>query len=62
MKILIFMAGVLVGTLISSPVIEAAGAKIVGSGFVYGVEVTIDGEAICSDPYYWEVTKELECE
>lgn len=38
-------------------------AKIVGdNGFLMGYEITKDGETICSDPYVWVGTQEMECD
>jgi len=60
----LFLGAVLgfgIATLI--PTASASVARIVGgSGYVMGIDVTINGNTLCSDPYYWEATKELECE
>lgn len=42
--------------------VAAGGAKIIGTGYLTGVTVEIDGDEVCTDPYYWSATNTLECE
>lgn len=57
-----FIMGFLAG-LATAMAISAFAAKMVGSnGFLSGWEITKDGEEICSDPYVWVSTKEIECD
>jgi hypothetical protein len=52
-----FIAGLLVGSTAS-----VLAAKLVGSdGYLMGWEVTLDGDEVCSDPYIWTSTREIEC-
>ncbi|GIK84792.1 MAG: hypothetical protein BroJett026_02730 [Betaproteobacteria bacterium] len=53
-----FMLGVMVGVAAS-----AAAARLVGdNGYLIGWEVTVNGEQVCSDPYVWTSTREIECD
>jgi hypothetical protein len=53
-----FVAGVLVGGAVS-----VFAARIVGAdGHLSGWEVHVDGEEVCSDPYIWTSTREIECD
>ncbi len=56
-----FALGILVGLLLGL-ITTAFAAKIVGnSGYLTGWDVQYEGETICSGPYIWPITKEIEC-
>jgi hypothetical protein len=60
------LIGLVLGILLSSVITVGAGvagSKIIGSGYLTGVDVTDDdGDTICSDPFYYSSTKELQCD
>lgn len=56
-----FLVGFLLGlaTALSLPTLAA---RLVGDDdFLIGWTVTLEGEAVCSDPYVWLSTREIEC-
>lgn len=62
---LILTLGFVMGMFAAGSVVATAyETRIIGGdGFLMGVEVTDDdGDTICTDPYYWSSTKELECD
>jgi hypothetical protein len=57
-----FLAGVIVGLVLGSAIAVLA-AQVVGSnGYLNGWDVTRGGETICSDPYVYVGSREIECD
>ena len=58
-----FLLGVVVGACLGT-VASALAARVVGeSGYLHGWSVmSADGEEVCSDPYVWPPTHEIECD
>lgn len=62
MKKKAFVVGFFAGV-ICTIAVAASAAKMVGdSGYLMGWDVTVDGEEVCSDPYIWTATMEIECD
>jgi hypothetical protein len=38
-----------------------AAALVGDNGYLIGWDVTIDGETVCSDPFVWTSTHEIDC-
>ncbi len=64
---LCFAAGVLIGSFIGGATrvgADAAQPRIVGTdGYLTGWDViNADGGIVCSDPYVWKGTRQIECD
>lgn len=58
-----FLVGVLVGVTLGAATTAAAVApRLIGEGYLVGWDVMADGETVCSDPYVWAATREIECD
>jgi hypothetical protein len=57
-----FLAGVIVGLVLGSAIGVLAAQMVGGNGYLNGWEVTREGETICSDPYVYVSSREIDCE
>lgn len=53
-----FIAGLATGAALSA----FAARMVGGDGHLSGWEVHVDGEEVCSDPYIYTSTREIECD
>lgn len=58
----LFALGFVLGAVAGSASIAVAAALVGGNGWLNGWDVKFDGETICSDPYVWTSTREIECD
>jgi hypothetical protein len=60
------MTRVLIGFVLgvgSALTVSAMAQRIVGrDGYLFGWTVTVDGRELCSDPFIWTATREIECD
>jgi len=57
-----FFAGAIFGLCLGITITAAATQLVGDSGYLMGWDVSINGETVCSDPYVWTATRELECD
>lgn len=57
-----FWLGVAVGLALGTSTTAVAAQLVGDTGYLMGWDVEVNGERVCSDPYVWTVTKEIECD
>lgn len=57
-----FLAGLVVGVLAGLVVPAAAQRLVGGEGYLFGWDVLFSGRILCSDPFVWSATREIECD
>ena len=57
-----FLVGVVLGFSIGAAVTASAATLVGGDGYLLGWDVEVKGNTVCSDPFIWSSTKEIECD
>jgi hypothetical protein len=57
-----FFAGLAVGLILGQIGMAMAAVMIGDDGYLSGWNITVGGETVCSDPYIWHGTHEIECD
>ena len=56
-----YLTGFICGILIGAAGSVFAARFVGGNGYLIGWDVSVNGEDVCTDPYIWVATREIEC-
>lgn len=56
-----YLIGFIFGLLFGS-ITSVLAARVIGSGYLIGWDVTVNGDHVCNDPYIHARTMEIECD
>lgn len=57
-----YLTGFALGIAFAAALPAVAATLVGGTGYLMGWTVTKDGNEVCSMPYVWTATKEIECD
>jgi hypothetical protein len=57
-----FAVGLVLGIILGATAVGYSAVVAGDNGYLLGWSVNKDGEEICSEPYIWTASKEIECD
>jgi len=57
-----FWFGLALGLIVGASTSSVAAQLVGNNGYLMGWDVQVNGETVCSDPFIWTGTKEIECD
>jgi len=57
-----WIAGFVLGLTLGLATGAYAASIVGGNGYLMGWDITVEGEVVCSEPYIWAASREIECD